>query len=158
MTIAVEDLTGQGLIPGELFGRLVDRITKEQDVPREFAVRIMDQALAFLRACAEHHRAPLGPSELVDIGWHTFILYTREYAEFCERVAGRFIHHVPNDDGEGEGAPEKVIARTTEAIRSLGFAVDDDLWLTFKVKCNGGDDGCRASGSDGNENTDTNGK
>lgn len=158
MTIAVEDLTGQGLIPGELFGRLVDRIAKEHDMPREFAARIMDQALAFLRACGEHHRAPLGPSELVDIGWHTFILYTREYAEFCERVAGRFIHHVPNDDGEGEGDPEKTIARTTKAIRSLGFAVDDDLWLNFKVKCNGGDDGCRASGSDGNENTDTNGK
>nr|WP_184905286.1 hypothetical protein [Amycolatopsis umgeniensis] len=158
MTIAVEGFTGQGLIPGELFGRLVNRIAKEHDMPREFAVRIMDQALAFLRACGESDRAPLGPSELVDIGWHTFILYTRDYASFCERVAGRFIHHTPNDDGEGEKDPEELIARTTEAIRSLGFAVDDDLWLTFLVKCSDGDDGCRASGKDGNENTDTNGK
>jgi hypothetical protein len=159
MTIAVEELTGQGLISEDLFTRLVNRIAKEQDMPREFAARIMDQALAFLRACGEDHRAPLGPSELVDIGWYTFILYTREYAQFCDRVAGRFIHHVPNDDGEGEGDdPEKVITCTTAAIRSLGFAVDDDLWLTLHVKCNGGDDGCRASGSDGNENTDTNGK
>ncbi|MGY6652848.1 glycine-rich domain-containing protein [Amycolatopsis sp. TRM77291] len=158
MTIAVEDLTGQGLVSADLFDRLVNRIAKEHDMNREFAARIMDQALAFLRACGENHRAPLGPSELVDIGWHTFILYTREYAEFCHRSAGHFIHHVPNDDGEGEGDPEKVMTRTTEAIRSLGFAVDDDLWLTFKVKCNDGDDGCRASGKDGNENTDTNGK
>ncbi len=158
MTNTVEELTGQGLIPGELLGRLVNRIAKEHDMPREFAARIMDQALAFLRACGERHRAPLGPSELVDIGWHTFILYTREYASFCEQVAGGFIHHTPNDDGASGTDPEKLIARTTEAIRSLGFAVDDELWLTFMVKCSDGDDGCRASGKDGNENTDTNGK
>jgi len=24
---------------------------------------------------------PIGPSELADIGWHTFILYTNEYAD-----------------------------------------------------------------------------
>ena len=155
MTIAVEELTGQGLISEELFTRLVNRIAREQDMPREFATRIMDQALAFLRATGQSH-APLSPSELVDIGWHTFILYTREYAEFCDRVAGHFIHHLPNDDGEGEGEPEELVARTTAAIRKLGFAVDDDLWLNFSVKCNSGDDGCRSSGEDGNENTDTN--
>ncbi|KFU75701.1 hypothetical protein SAMN04489729_8459 [Amycolatopsis lurida] len=158
MTIAVEDLAGRSLVPDELFERLVNRIAKENDLPHEFAARIMDQTLAFLRACGEDRRAPLAPSEPVDIGWHTFLLYTREYASFCERAAGRFIHHVPNDDGEGPADPQDLIARTTEAVRDLGFAVDTDLWLTSKVKCSDGDDGCRASGKDGNENTDTNGK
>jgi NaMN:DMB phosphoribosyltransferase len=65
MTIAVEELTGQGLVSEELFARLANRIAKEQNMPREFAARIMDQALAFLRACGENHRASLGPSELV---------------------------------------------------------------------------------------------
>lgn len=31
----------------------------------------------------------------VDRLWHTFVLFTREYAEFCDQVAGHFIHHVP---------------------------------------------------------------
>ncbi|OXM56176.1 hypothetical protein CFP71_14295 [Amycolatopsis thailandensis] len=158
MTIAVENLMGRSLVPGELFGRLANRIVREHDLPRESAERIMDQTLAFLRACGESSRVPLGPSALVDIGWHTFILYTREYASFCDRVAGRFIHHVPNDEGDGVTDQEKMIARTVEAIRALGFAVDDDLWLTSAVKCSDGDDGCRASGKDGNENTETNGK
>lgn len=125
---------------------------------REFAARIMDQALAFLRTTGEEGQLDLSPSELVDIGWHTFILHTREYAEFCRRVTGRFIHHVPHDDSRGSGIPCQEMTRSTDAIAALGFAVDSELWLTFTAKCNGGDDGCRASGSDGNENTETNGK
>jgi hypothetical protein len=30
---------------------------------------------------------------LSDPGWHTFVLHTRDYREFCRRVAGRFIDH-----------------------------------------------------------------
>ncbi|WP_214110362.1 hypothetical protein [Acrocarpospora catenulata] len=40
----------------------------------------------------------LAPSERVDIGWHTFLMYTRDYAAFCQTVAGRIIHHQPDDD------------------------------------------------------------
>lgn len=31
----------------------------------------------------------------VDEIWHNFILFTREYGEFCDEVCGRFIHHRP---------------------------------------------------------------
>ena len=55
---------------------------------------ILDQALAFLGTCAVT-AAPLNPSETVDIGWHTSILYARDYAEFRNRVAGHFINHTP---------------------------------------------------------------
>ena len=34
-------------------------------------------------------------SSEVDEVWHTFILFTREYAHFCEEVYGTFIHHNP---------------------------------------------------------------
>ena len=29
--------------------------------------------------------------------WHTFLLFTRKYARFCQQVAGRFLHHTPVD-------------------------------------------------------------
>jgi hypothetical protein len=32
---------------------------------------------------------------IIDAMWHTFVLFTREYAEYCDEVFGRFIHHVP---------------------------------------------------------------
>ena len=33
----------------------------------------------------------------VDAIWHTHLLYTAEYANFCQQVFGQFIHHTPCD-------------------------------------------------------------
>lgn len=35
------------------------------------------------------------PSQTVDEAWHEFMIYTRSYAEFCDRAYGRFMHHEP---------------------------------------------------------------
>ena len=35
------------------------------------------------------------PSQVVDDLWHEFILYTREYKQFCGKAFGRFMHHTP---------------------------------------------------------------
>lgn len=148
MTVAVEELTGQGLVSEELFYRLVDRIACEHHLGREYAARIMDQALAFLGTCARTSE-PLAPSKAVDIGWHTFILYTREYAEFCDRVAGRFIHHEPTDTGliPVSRSPQESADFTVMALSRAGFAVDHDLWAV-SADCNQCTDGCTHSGGD----------
>jgi hypothetical protein len=122
-------LAYKNLIEDSLWQRLVKRITNDfshQSIRQELAERIMNEALGFLVLCARRPDEPFGPSELVDIGWHTFILYTREYAEFCERIAGRFIHHNPYDD------PTKIyrkraLEKTTAALNELG-PVDIMLW------------------------------
>jgi hypothetical protein len=38
--------------------------------------------------------------EKIDWMWHTFLMFTRDYAEFCQRYFGLFLHHVPNEDEE----------------------------------------------------------
>ena len=35
------------------------------------------------------------PSQVVDVAWHEFILFTRHYNSFCEKAIGRFLHHTP---------------------------------------------------------------
>jgi hypothetical protein len=35
------------------------------------------------------------PSQVVDVAWHEFILFTRLYKEFCRKSFGRFLHHTP---------------------------------------------------------------
>jgi hypothetical protein len=35
------------------------------------------------------------PSVVTDDLWHEFILYTRDYQEFCRRAFGGFLHHTP---------------------------------------------------------------
>ncbi|WP_440904948.1 glycine-rich domain-containing protein [Catenovulum sp. SX2] len=35
------------------------------------------------------------PSQVVDVAWHEFILFTKEYNHFCKKAFGRFLHHTP---------------------------------------------------------------
>ncbi|HCA87089.1 MAG TPA: hypothetical protein DEQ61_17390 [Streptomyces sp.] len=91
---------------------------------------------------AGHEGKPLSPSRAVDPGWHTFVLHTREYAEWCQNTAGRFMHHnlLP-----GSGARDGIaVRRTVAAMEAAGFAVDRCLW-GVAADCNepacDGDDG-----------------
>ncbi|MEY9845591.1 hypothetical protein [Streptacidiphilus sp. MAP5-3] len=113
------------------------------------AERILDQAIAFL-ATAAVATQPIGPSALVDIGWHTFLLHTRDYTAFCDRVAGRFIHHEP-DTGDGPGVP---LSAAINALRANGFTIDSELWgplgddLTMNADCDSRCHQCHAGCSD----------
>jgi hypothetical protein len=123
---------GRTLIDPNLFDRLCRRVTAEHpELDDGMPARVLDQALAFLRTSATATQ-PLGPSDLVDIGWHTFILYTIDYAAFCDRVAGRFIHHVPDDEPDSPGGTPPTIPTslvgTVAAIHAAGFVLDADLW------------------------------
>jgi hypothetical protein len=127
---AAELANPRTLIPGELFDRLTARVAAEENLPGPRAERVMEQALAFLAACALHPGAGLSPSQQVDPGWHAFLTYTREYAAFCERVAGRFIHHVPTDTpGAAITDPAAAIGATVAAMRAAGLPVDAELWV-----------------------------
>ena len=159
ITVIPDRVHARSLLSEDLFDRLCRRITIDDGADRAFAERILDQALAFLAACGRFPDNKLAPSNPVDIGWHTFILYTREYAEFCERVAGRFIHHVPQDAPsapEHSKDPASVRDATVDAIRRAGYVVDTELWITDAYSCGSchEDGNCAASGKDGNENTD----
>ena len=37
-------------------------------------------------------------SDIVDLVWHQFILFTKEYHEFCLTIFGEYIHHSPATD------------------------------------------------------------
>ena len=49
------------------------------------------------------------PSKIVDEAWHEFILFTKEYENFCKKVFGEFLHH----------SPAKAIQRKSEVETSL---------------------------------------
>jgi hypothetical protein len=50
------------------------------------------------------------PSQQVDDVWHAFLLFTQEYAAFCRKTVGFFVHHVPTASGrklpDGAGVAE----------------------------------------------------
>ncbi|WP_424922051.1 glycine-rich domain-containing protein [Streptomyces sp. wa53] len=134
MTIALERPVGTTdpatLVDPEMLERLATRITKDQpDTDLPTARRIVGQAAAFLAASAALPDVALSPSKAVDVGWHTWILHTVDYAAFCDRLAGRFIHHVPTPESESvEGGSAAARQRTLDAMAAAGFQIDHDLW------------------------------
>lgn len=57
------------------------------------------------------------PSQVVDVAWHEFILFTKEYHAFCKKSLGRFLHHTP-----------------AEAMKSQTIA-QDGIKLAWKLAC-----------------------
>lgn len=124
----------KSLVDDELWVRLTNRIAKDEGMELSLAERIMDQALAFLALSAKVPEGGYSPSPLVDIGWHTFILYTKPYADFCERIGSQFIHHNPCD----EWTPEQGwgnIRRTVDALTVHGYSIDQELWKGERADC-----------------------
>lgn len=39
-------------------------------------------------------------ARIIDLMWHTFLLYTEDYADFCDHYFGFFIHHKPKPRAE----------------------------------------------------------
>jgi len=59
------------------------------------------ELVRFLALCAtaRQYGGSYGMMGAIDKLWHMFVIFTREYARFCEKVAGTFLHHIPEADG-----------------------------------------------------------
>ncbi|UFQ15490.1 MULTISPECIES: glycine-rich domain-containing protein [Streptomyces] len=126
MTAVANELkTGRALVDAELFGSIAHFVHLQFKHPQNRAEAITDQALAFV-ATAATASVGMMPSDDVDDGLHAFILHTEAYADFCQKFAGRFLHHNP-EPGAGCRTVEQVTA-SVQAIKTAGFLVLDDLW------------------------------
>lgn len=135
MTVTTDTAANpRDLISPGLYTRLSKQVMEDMRVDLVRAERVMSQTLAFLKACADNPGSNLSPTKAVDPGWHAFILHTEDYAEFCDRIAGGFIHHRPvcNDDIRSGSA----LARTIQALRGTGYPVDEELWWVDAADCN----------------------
>ncbi|MGI5406637.1 glycine-rich domain-containing protein [Streptomyces chartreusis] len=147
---AVDTIDPITLLDDGLTNRLARRITTDHPAIKEAAARrIVGQAAAFIAASGQRPGQSLAPSKLVDYGWHAFILHTVDYAEFCQRVVGCFVHHVPTDeDEEPEHGGAAARERTLAAIHTAGYTVDAELWRST-ADCNQCHAGCHDSPKSG---------
>lgn len=49
----------------------------------------------YMKYVLENPETELSPNDELDEYWHTFILDTQEYHEFCDRVFDGYLHHIP---------------------------------------------------------------
>jgi hypothetical protein len=60
----------------------------------ELAHTALEEYKEFLLACVRSNSLPV-PNENVDAIWHSHILFTKDYFEFCHQLCGHYIHHIP---------------------------------------------------------------
>ena len=57
---------------------------------------VFDALREYFHLCRKAGKQLLSmPSQVVDVAWHEFILFTRNYQSFCRSALGRFLHHTP---------------------------------------------------------------
>lgn len=103
------------------------------------------------------------PSQAVDDAWHEFILFTRQYDQFCRHAFGRFLHHTPAEamrtptqasDGLKRAwrlacAHEKINPKAPERLPRL-FALDAALGIAggfvYQLDCLAASGGAAGTG------------
>lgn len=84
--------------------RLIDELDLEPiafklRLEHEWSIEQINHAVGqyrlWLKMVALHPNESIIPNKEVDEVWHTHILDTRKYAEDCDNIFGRFIHHFP---------------------------------------------------------------
>lgn len=76
---------------------LLQRVRQAYPALSDQQLRLVESGLRqfFRLSLAANQRAVAMPSQAVDELWHNFILYTRNYQQFCRRAFGHYLHHTP---------------------------------------------------------------
>ena len=94
MSTATNRFTGDPASDVLILGPVVRRIAREHRVGEPVARTWLEEALRFLERAATAGRM-IEPTADADRAWHEFILFTRDYEQYCQECFGRFIHHEP---------------------------------------------------------------
>lgn len=79
--------------------QLVQRLCDKEHMSGEDAAALFEDLKRFLYLCGTS-KVIFGPSDKIDLAWHHFLLFTREYQRFCRAYFGKFIHHNPVEAGK----------------------------------------------------------
>ena len=97
---------------------VADRLVREYGLSEEEAEVLFQDTIKFLALTGNGMK--ISPPARIDLGWHNFILHTRDYAAFCQECFGYFIHHEPLSGLTYEGLMLDAAETATLARRVYG--------------------------------------
>jgi hypothetical protein len=138
------------------YAQVIRRIARDERIRTRTAERRFVEMLKFLDVCA-HAERTVAPPARVDGAWHCFILFTRDYAEYCQKRFGRFIHHEPMESRDTHSY-KRAYDEATERFGTLDRRIwprPRDTWVPWLGACfaggdnSGGGGGCGGGGCGG---------
>lgn len=116
---------------------MIQRFVGANDYSEQSALALFDEVKRFLIA-----NRVLGvkaaPSEPIDIMWHAWILFTKDYMAFCDKLGG-YIHHIPYPKGN----PQQPPLEPTIAVMLASYGSAEERWWPIELGAFGGRD-CKA--------------
>jgi hypothetical protein len=109
---------------------VVKRIAKVFNCEINEANGIFQDTKRFLFLCGSYPIS-FAPPINIDEGWHCFILFTKDYQEFCMNFFEEFIHHYPNPENFDKQKAMKQIRSTIEIAESA-FGKLSGNWIYAK--------------------------
>jgi hypothetical protein len=129
LSYVTDNLVDTGIFPPEqiypikmYFGRANISVSRklELEFKRYMALKLIYPKLSFT------------PSRFVDMYWHLFMLYTREYNGFCVKLYGRMLNHVPFDiemgPKESKNTGTEPYERTRNTYSEIFGPINEKIW------------------------------
>lgn len=118
------------------FGKVLAKHIEDYSVSPDTANEILVELKRWLTLCVLHPENAYATGGKVDEMWHTFILFTKDYARFCHDIAGAFIHHAPetgsDDIDEQKRSAEKMLEKATlleaDYVKYFGVLPPGHIW------------------------------
>ncbi|XXX80825.1 hypothetical protein WMF30_18890 [Sorangium sp. So ce134] len=109
---------------------VLDKLLMNKTVATEREAEALFRELARYLWLVESDRTRAYPmfSLRVDEAWHQFVLFTIEYADFCQRFFGRFLHHAPANAPAQHAAPEATWDEFAAAYSALYGEPPPEVW------------------------------
>ena len=98
----------------QLLTRLVEKVGMDADSARV----LFEETKRFLYLCAITDQ-PLAPTALIDEVWHHFMLYSEDYAAFCNDKFGFMINHRPWSNAEVAASDWSIVRRTRKLAEDV---------------------------------------
>lgn len=102
---------------------MIQRFIGANDYTEQAALDLFDEVKKFLIANRVLN-VKTAPSEPVDIMWHAWILFTRDYMAFCDSIGG-YIHHIPYPKDSPQQPP---LEPTIEIMRAAWGDAAAEKW------------------------------
>ena len=90
--------------------------------------------LRFLKLRQKYPSVTLVPNELIDAVWHAHILNTEQYHADCDRLFGKYLHHVPHLDDDVSEENEQGYLETQQLFQS---EFGEAMFVSQAARCQG---------------------
>ena len=76
-----------------------NRFMKEHGISQSLTNQLEVELKRYLIICS-YSEGVCGMRGAVDDLWHTFVIFTKNYFDFCNKLCGKYIHHTPHIQGK----------------------------------------------------------